>query len=117
LAEYESGESSSEDEDVKDIELGEQARGIAGMIALNQTYLDLIDRLVMKTENSLRTNLEEQVNFVGLSKLMWFSGKDQEDNGKQVGRQASCGSAFPCYVQASVLQGYLWNGPVDECRV
>jgi hypothetical protein len=65
---YETSESSSSekeeessDEEERVSELGEQTKSVAYVISVNQTYLELIDRLMAKVESLLENNREEQV--------------------------------------------------------
>jgi hypothetical protein len=64
LASDEDGSLDEEEEtnELQNFKMNDAAGDIASLIALNQTYLDLIERLVKKVENLLENSREEQVS-------------------------------------------------------
>ena len=74
-----SSSSGSESEEQEDAEIeepideafaiGYEAGSIASLIAVNQSYIDLIDRLLIKTQTLIHQNREQQAGFL-LSKLV-----------------------------------------------
>lgn len=65
--EEENSEEEEEEEEKRDepkkFEVSEEVGNIASLIAMNQTCLDLIERLIKKVEYLLGNNREEQVGY------------------------------------------------------
>jgi hypothetical protein len=54
-------ESSSDEQQNETLEINSELAGITSLIAINQTYLDLIERLMVKVERLIENNQKEQV--------------------------------------------------------